>query len=336
MNMNMRALLLADRTAGDLEPLVPDLSPALVPVAGKPVIQHCIEDCWEAGIREVLVAVAAGNRSIREELGNGQRFGLAIRYLESSGQQWPGEVLALAGLASEAPLLVARGDVLRGRCARQLLERATGVDGDVVLGLIGARPAGIALLRRRCKGINQLDWSLAGNRAHTPAGPCVDLGDVGLALLDKPADLFDACLDALDGRYVDLLPEGRTQPGAAFWLAPRATIARSVHVAGTARIGRAAELHEQVELAGRVEVGDRCVIDAGAQLIDAVVLPGTYVGRGVRLQNASPAVPGCIASTSAPASASRIRCCSPARCLPLRERRRQTKARGTNRRYSCA
>jgi NDP-sugar pyrophosphorylase family protein len=284
--MNMQALVLADRTAGDFEPLARDLSPALLSVAGKPVIQHCIEDCWEAGIREVLVAVPAGDRTIREELGDGQRFGLAIRYLESGGQQWPGEVLALAGLATEAPLLVARGDVLRGRCASRLLEQAVGVDGDVVLGLIGARPAGIALLRRRCKGINQLDWSLAGNRAHRPPGPCVELGDVGLALLDGPAELFHACLDALDGRYADLVPEGRTQPGAALWLGPRATIARSVHVAGTARVGRGAELHEQVELAGRVEIGDRSVIDAGAQLVDAVVLPGTYVGRGVRLQNA--------------------------------------------------
>lgn len=284
--MNLRALLLADRTAGAFEPLAHELLPALLPVAGKPVIQHCVEDCWEAGVRELLVAVPANDRTIREELGDGQRFGLTIRYLESSGQQWPGEVLALSGLAMEEPLLVARGDVLRGRCARELIERAPGVEGDLVLGTIGGRAAGIALLRQRCKGINQLDWSVVGNRAILPAGPSMELGNVGLALLDGLADLFDACLAALEGRYAGLLPEGRAQPGAAVRLAPRATIARSVHVAGTARIGRGAELHDQVELAGRVEIGDRCVIDDGAELVDCVVLPGTYVGRGVRLQNA--------------------------------------------------
>lgn len=284
--MNPRALVLADRTGGDLEPLARELLPALLPVAGKPVIQHCVEDCWEAGIRELLVAVPAGDRTIREELGDGQRFGLAIRYFESSGQQWPGEVLALADLGADVPLLVARGDILRGRCARQLLERSAGVDGDVVHGTIGARPAGIALLRRRCRSINQLDWSVVGDHAHRPAGSCVELGDVGLALLDGLAALFDACLGALEGKYAGLLPAGRARPGADVWLAPRAAMPRSVHVAGTARIGRGAELHEQVELAGRVEIGDRCVIDDGAQLVDAVVLPGTYVGRGVRLQNA--------------------------------------------------
>lgn len=284
--MSIRALVLADRSAGDLEPLARDLAPALLPVAGKPVIQHSVEDCWEAGVRELLVAVPAGDRTIREQLGDGRRFGLDIRYLESRGQQWPGEVLALAGLGMEVPLLVARGDVLRGRCAGQLLERAPGVHGDVVLGTIGARPAGMALLRQRCKGINQLDWSLLGDRAHRPTGPSVELGNVGVALLDGLADLFDASLAALEGRYAGLLPEGRVRPGADVRLAPRASMARSVLVTGIARIGRGAELHEQVELAGRVEIGDRCVIDDGAQLVDAVVLPGTYVGRGVRLQNA--------------------------------------------------
>jgi len=284
--MNMRALVLADRTAGDFEPLAQDLLPALVPVAGKPLVQHCVEDCWEAGVREIVVAVPAGDRTIHEELGDGQRLGLTLRYVESGGEQWPGEVLALTGLTTDAPLLVARGDVLRGRCARQLLERATGVDGDVVLGTIAGRAAGIALLRQRCRSINQLDWSMVGNAAHRPSGACIELGDVGFALLDGPADLFDACLDALDGRYAGLLPEGRSRPGAALWLAPRAALSRSVHVTGTARVGRGAQLHDQVELAGRVEIGDRCVVDDGAELVDCVVLPGTYVGRGVRLQNA--------------------------------------------------
>lgn len=284
--MTTRALVLADRSASDCEPVAGDLLPALLPIAGKPVIQHCIEDLWEAGVREVMVAVPPGDPAIRAEIGDGERFGLAIRYLETRGQQWPGEVLGRAGLATEPPLLVARGDVLRGRCARQFLESSAGVDGDVVHGTIGARAAGIALLRQRCNGINQLDWSLMGNRTHAAAGPWIDLGEVGIALLDSLPDLFDACLDALDGRYAGLLPEGRARPGAGVRLAPRATIARSAHIDGIARVGRAAELHEQVDLAGRVEIGDRCVIDDGAQLVDSVVMPGTYVGRGVRLQNA--------------------------------------------------
>lgn len=281
-----RALVLADRTAGELEPLCTDTLPALLPVAGKPVLQHCIEDCWEAGVRELLVAVPAGDTTIRTELGDGQRFGLAIRYLETSGQQRPSEVLALAGTAAETPLLVVRGDVLRGRTVGRLLASAAAVDGDVVLGAINGRAAGVALLRRRGMSVNQLDWSLVGSRAQVPAGWGVELGDLGFALLDELQELYDACLDTIEGRYAGLVPEGRRRSATELWLAPRATLAASALVGASARIGRSTELHEQVELAGRVEVGDRCVIDEGAQLIDTVLLPGTYVGRGVRLQNA--------------------------------------------------
>jgi len=284
--MITRALILADRTAGDYEPLARELLPALLPVAGKPVVQHCIEDLWEAGIREVLVAVPAGDVSIRREIGDGQRFGLAIRYLETGGQQWPGELVALSGLSLASPLLVARGDILRGRCAGTLLSRAEGVEGDFVSGTIGSHPAGIAILRRRSSGINQLDWASVSRQASGPTASCVELGDVGFALLDGLPNLFAACLDALDGRYAGLVPEGRARPGADVRAAPRATIARSVQFGGIARLGRGAQLHDEVELSGRVEIGDRCVIDEGAQLLDAVVLPGTYVGRGVRLQSA--------------------------------------------------
>ena len=87
-------------------------------------------------------------------------------------------------------------------------------------------------------------------------------------------------------RFPGLLIDGRRRPGEPVAAAPRASIARTVLATGAARVGRGAVLHEAVELAGRVEIGERCVIDEGAQLIDSVVLPGTYVGRGVRLQNA--------------------------------------------------
>jgi hypothetical protein len=281
----MRALILADRAAGGFAPLAPDLLPALVPVAGKPVVQHCIEDLWEAGIRDALIMVPRGDRTIREELGAGHRFGLALRYAESRGPQRPEEALALIGPDAEAPLVVARGDLLRGRAAGALLARTAGTGGDVFTGAVGSRPAGIALLRHR-RGIDQLDWTEIAPRPGRADLPCIELGDLGSTPLDGLPDLFDACLGAIEGRYAGLLADGRCRPGSALYTAPLARIAPGVHVEGTARVGRGSQLHDGVELAGRVEIGARCVIDEGAQLIDSVVLPGTYVGRGVRLQNA--------------------------------------------------
>ena len=284
--MTTQALVLADRDGSELEPVADHLLPALIPVAGKPVIQHCIEDLWEAGVREVLVAVPAGDRTIERELGSGQRFGMSLRYVNASEGAGPGEVFAVAAQTVEPPLLVARGDVLRGRAARALLESARSIESDIVHGTIGSRRAGIALLRSRCNAINQLGWSQLRSAVRSEQTRCVELGDIGFAALDSLPGLYDTCLAALEHRFAGLLTDGRAAHGSGLRVAARASVARSVHVTGIARVGRGADLHDDVELAGRVEVGDRCVVDTGAQLIDAVVLPGTYVGRGVRLQNA--------------------------------------------------
>ena len=284
--MTTHALVLADREPVDLQPLVDGLPPALLPIGGKPLLQHCIEDLWEAGVRDVVVAVPGGDRRIERELGDGQRFGLSLRYVDTGGSAWPGEALDIAGASVGAPLLVARGDVLRGRSARALLDSAGGAESDIVHGTIRSRPAGIAMLRRHCRSVNQLEWSQLRSGGRSEQTPCVELGDIGFAALDSLPSLFEACLAALEHRFAGLLADGRATDDSSLRVAARASIARSVNITGTARVGRGADLHDDVELAGRVEIGDRCVIDAGAQLIDAVVFPGTYVGRGVRLQNA--------------------------------------------------
>jgi NDP-sugar pyrophosphorylase family protein len=51
------------------------------------------------------------------------------------------------------------------------------------------------------------------------------------------------------------------------------------------RIGRHTKLHAHVRVEGPCDIGDDCVIDRGAEIVNSVVMPGTYVGRGTRLRN---------------------------------------------------
>lgn len=281
-----RALILADRDSGDLQPIAEGLLPALVPVAGKPVLQHCIEDLWEAGVREALIAVPEGDRRIRATFGEGQRFGMNLRYIESEGRLLPGELLSRAGTFADAPMFLARGDVLRGRSAARLLALAHDGNADIAHGAVGSRPAGIAVLRRRCAGVNWLDWIALKHSRPAGAGFLVEMGPAGFALVDDLASLFEASFGALQGKFAGLVVEGRPVADRSMFLGSRTSIARTVVNAGVCRVGTGAELHAAVELAGCVDVGDRCVVDDGAQLIDSIVMPGTYVGRGVRLQRA--------------------------------------------------
>ena len=91
---------------------------------------------------------------------------------------------------------------------------------------------------------------------------------------------------ALAGRFSGLLPAGRSSGDPGLLIGPRSSIARSASVTGVARVGRNASIRDGVALYGYVDIGDECVIDSGAEISDSIVLPGTYVGRGTRLNNA--------------------------------------------------
>jgi len=284
--MSIPALILADGQTDRLEPVASEYLPAMLPVAGKPVLQHCIEDLWEAGVREVVVAAPSRRAGMIEAMGNGSRLGMAIRYLPADGEQRPDELLAASGLLGRAGVIVARGDVLRARVAARLLLNSQTIGPDIVHATSGGRHTGMAFVRRRCAGIGGLAWVAMSEPVDGSIGALLDLGRVEISYLDSLASLHRAFMGALEGHFEGLVPDGRTNGDQAASLAPRAVLSSAAQVSGLARVGRLATVHRRVELVGTVDIGDRCVIDQNAQVIDSVVLPDSYVGRGARVQNA--------------------------------------------------
>jgi len=284
--MKQQALIIADRRGEELGEFLNGILPALVSIAGKSVIEHCVEDLWEGGARDIVVAVPPGDATIRALLGDGTRFGVPIRYIDSAERRWPSELLDEAFGGNHSRTLVARGDVLRGRCARAICARSESGCAGPVHAVTGLRYAGLARLDVADHGVNLLDWAVLQSSQAEAGSTTVDVRHAGVSTLDSVAAVYEACLGAVDGAFVGLVPDGRQVAGSGLWLAPRASVASSAHVHGAVRVGRGAEIRRGVELAGRVDIGDRCVIDDGAHIEDSVVMPGTYVGRGVRLHNA--------------------------------------------------
>jgi NDP-sugar pyrophosphorylase family protein len=75
-------LLLAGGKATRLGDISKSVPKALVPVAGRPFIDHQLERLHDQGIREVILCVGHLSGQIRSHLGSGSRFGLRIRYAD--------------------------------------------------------------------------------------------------------------------------------------------------------------------------------------------------------------------------------------------------------------
>jgi NDP-sugar pyrophosphorylase family protein len=106
----MKAMMLIAGSGTRLRPLTNHLPKCMVPVAGKPVLQHAIEWCRGFGIQEFVLNPCYLPEVVTSYFGDGRRFGVHIHY---SPEQ---EALGTAGAVKRAarhfdgPFLVWYGD----------------------------------------------------------------------------------------------------------------------------------------------------------------------------------------------------------------------------------
>lgn len=177
-----RAMLLAAGRGERMRPLTDHTPKPLLPVRGRPLVEHHLAQLAAAGVREVVINLGWLGARIREALGDGGRLGLAIRYSEEG---WPaletgGGIHHALPLLGDAPFLVVNGDVYSDYPLHRLVERARELPaGDLAHLVLVENPA------HNLRG----DFALEQGRIKEPASPQYTFS--GLSVL-RPA-LFAHC-----------------------------------------------------------------------------------------------------------------------------------------------
>jgi len=79
----MRSLIIAAGRGSRLSPLSPDLPKTLLPIAGRPIIEHILFQLGRAGVKEAVVITGFGRDAIETRVGNGSRLGVEVTYLHN-------------------------------------------------------------------------------------------------------------------------------------------------------------------------------------------------------------------------------------------------------------
>jgi dTDP-glucose pyrophosphorylase len=108
-----KAVVLAAGRGTRMRELTADLPKPMIEVRGKPVLQHIVEGLRNAGIREFLIIVGYRGDTVRNFLGDGSRYDIAIQYATQTVQDGTGRVVDLArDFVRDSPFVLSYGDIL--------------------------------------------------------------------------------------------------------------------------------------------------------------------------------------------------------------------------------
>ena len=268
------SIVFADRDGRELEPLNDRYCPAMLPVLGKPLLEHALEHCLGLGIETVYVVINAHAASVRAYFESGARWSLNIHYVLSRHDETTDRVRQRIGRSLKGPFVALRGDIWHGLAPNFPCDES---------GLPKPhRRIGYLVSQSRDEGLEALMWQ-AICRTQIPASqpqavhrPCT---------VRSLAEYHSLALATLEAVFTDSEQE-QGAPASRLMLGAQTRVNHVSLDEGTAYIAEHSRVDIGAKLAGAVSVGRHCLVDRGTQVANSVLMDHTYVGAGLTVKNA--------------------------------------------------
>jgi dTDP-glucose pyrophosphorylase len=107
----LNAVIMAGGIGARLRPLTEEIPKPMLPVGGRPLLEHIVASLRQAGIRRVNVTTHYKPEAIKDHFGDGDGFGVELHYLTEDRPLGTAGALGLMERPQET-LLVMNGDIL--------------------------------------------------------------------------------------------------------------------------------------------------------------------------------------------------------------------------------
>ena len=319
----MKAVVMAGGEGSRLRPLTSRQPKPLVPVAGRPIMEHILLHLRRHQMRDVVATVQYLGASIRNYFGDGSEQGVALTYsVEDSPLGTAGSVMLARSRLTE-PFVVISGDSLTDidlaaavRFHRERRALATivlkPVPNPLEYGVVVVDEGGAVqrFIEKPSWGEVISDLANTGIYVLDPAvfdffrpGEATDWsGDVFPKLLKQGEPVFGwvasgywedvgshgayvkANFDCLEGRVKVDIPGARV--GESIWVHEEAEVSPSARIDGPALIGAGAKVRAGSWVNGPCVIGGFTTIDTGAKVSNSIIWDHTYIGENSRLRGA--------------------------------------------------
>lgn len=174
----MQAITLAAGEGSRMRPLTSSRPKVMLPVAGKPFLEHVVERASRAGIDEFVFVVGYRSESVMEKFKDGSDFGVDIEYAVQKERRGTGDALMAAREMAEEEFLVLNGDVLADATS---LKRIVDAGGPAVAAKRVSDPSRY--------GVFEIEAGRLKSVTEKSRSPPSDLANAGIYLLN--GNIFD-------------------------------------------------------------------------------------------------------------------------------------------------
>lgn len=109
---NRMALVLAGGSGTRMRPLTYEIPKPMVPVNGRPILEHVIEQLKNAEFTDIVISIGYLGSRVKEYFGDGAKFGVRIRYSEETSPTGTGGAVKKAQNLFHDDFIVLNGDNL--------------------------------------------------------------------------------------------------------------------------------------------------------------------------------------------------------------------------------
>ena len=280
----LRTVLFATATAPQDIPVGDDFPAALLPLGCKTFIEHTLEQLSNAGVRQIDLVVSSRPEEVRRLLGDGERWGVQLRWHLVKESGTPYGVMTSLGLEQAQRILIGHADRwISDDALAALLQR----DQVLTLANEGVKWAGWGCATQRMLGaISPFSNEAAlGSVMCNMATELLVLESHQFIAVHNAVQLLEAQGIALTGEFMEQVPATwlRTPWGA---YSPDAVVQAGALSEGPVLIGPGCLVASGARIGPLTLLTSDSVISTDSTVRHSVVLPHTYVGEGLELNEA--------------------------------------------------
>lgn len=271
-------MILAAGLGTRLLPLTENRPKAMIPVGGRPLIDHLLSALRDSGIERAIVVIGHGGERVASFVGDGSKWRMEVEYAIQRTYSGTADALRAAeGLLREDSFLLAYGDLLVGaESIRSVLGAWDSSGGFAVVGAVEVRDP-------RDFGLLIVDGDSLVDLIEKPEGPAAGRALANAGIFALPSEIM---------RFVS-----RTGPSERGELELTDSIRMAIEEGHTVRISRlnesdwmdlgrpwdVLEANKRVLAKARGKVEGE--VEGGAEILgDVIVSEGAVVKRGSRVE----------------------------------------------------